>query len=69
MDLRDVLTELRKERDAIGAAIVSLERLAHPGNDHPVNPGPARRHNLAAKSIANRANSDCRQPGLAPHEE
>ena len=27
MDLRDVLTQLRKERDAINAAIINLERL------------------------------------------
>jgi hypothetical protein len=73
MDLRDVLAELKKERDAIGAAIVSLERLDRPGNDRPGNrsgnPGPGRRLNLAAKSIANHANSNCRQSSPAPREE
>ena len=31
MDLERVLAELRKERDAIDAAILSLERLEHVG--------------------------------------
>jgi hypothetical protein len=69
MDLRYVLAELKKERDAIGAAIVSLERLDRPGNDRSGNPGPGRRLNLAAKSIANHANSNCRQSSPAPREE
>jgi len=64
MDLKSVLTELKRERDAIGAAIVSLERL-----DRPRNPGPGRRPNLVAKSVANRANGDSRPSSPAPREE
>jgi hypothetical protein len=35
MDLEYVLAELRKERDAIEAAIANLERLGRPGNPIP----------------------------------
>jgi hypothetical protein len=40
MDLEYVLAELRKEREAIDAAIVNLERMARVGR--PVNAAPKR---------------------------
>ena len=38
MDLDKVLAELRNERDAIDAAIFSLERLGRPGKPAPGRP-------------------------------
>lgn len=52
MDLEHVLVELRMERDAIEAAIHSLERLVRSGNL-----GPDRLFNLAAKSPTNGASN------------
>jgi hypothetical protein len=38
MDLEKILAELRKERDAIEAAISNLERLSRPGKVGPGGP-------------------------------
>lgn len=64
MDLEKVLAELRKERDAIDAAIFSLERLARPGNTSQI-----RLPSLAAKSPTNGLNGNHRSASLARGEE
>ena len=67
MDLEKVVAELRRERDAIDAAISSLERLGHPGNRV-----PGRLSDLAAKSPRNGVNGNHGNHGsasLAPGEE
>ncbi len=45
MDLTEVLVQLRKERDALDAVIVGMERLEHerkPGPDYPISLVPNR---------------------------
>jgi hypothetical protein len=59
MDLTKVLSELRKERDAIDAAISNLERLGQGGRRGAGFP-PV----LVAKSTSNGANHGCRPPDL-----
>jgi hypothetical protein len=61
MDLKNVLIQLRKERDAIDAAIISLERLYRRANRT-----PARLLDLAPKSAANGAAGGYRPPNQAP---
>jgi hypothetical protein len=51
MDLKNVLTQLRDERDALDAAISHLERLEH---DRPR--GPGRPPSSVTKSSANGTN-------------
>lgn len=61
MDLENVLDELRRERDAIDAAILSLERLNRVGL-----PGAARLSDWAARKPKNGANGVYRN--LSPDE-
>jgi len=61
MDLEKVLAELRKERDALDQAIISLERLARAGR-----PAPGRPPGIAAKSPTSSANGNHRSAGQAP---
>ena len=51
MDLRDVLAQLRGERDALDAAISNLERL-----EHERHRGPGRPPSLMMKSSTNGTN-------------
>jgi hypothetical protein len=50
MNLEHVLAELRRERDAIDAAIVSLERLGYPGKTeaHRLSDSPAKSYTAGA---------------------
>jgi hypothetical protein len=64
MDLEKVLAELRRERDTIEAAILSLERLGRPGNLR-----PGRLPDLAARSPTNGADGNHRSASLALGEE
>jgi hypothetical protein len=61
MDLEKVLAEMRHERDAIDAAILSLERLSRPGK-----PGTGRPLDSAPKSHTDGTNGFHRS--LAPEE-
>jgi hypothetical protein len=61
MDLEKVIAELRSERDAIDAAILSLERLGRPGK-----PGPGRPLGSATRSDTDGANGF--HQSLAPEE-
>jgi hypothetical protein len=61
VDLERVLAELRNERDAIDAAIFSLERLARPGK-----PGPGRPLDSATRRHTDGTNGFHRN--LAPEE-
>ncbi len=58
MDLENVLAELRKERDALDAAISSLERLDRVGK-----PSAVHSSELAAYKLTNGANGAHRNPG------
>jgi hypothetical protein len=58
MDLEKVLAELRKERDAIDAAILSLERL-----DRRNTPGTVHVSHLAVGKPKNGINGVYRNPG------
>lgn len=68
MDLEKVLAELRAQRDAIDAAIFSLERLGRPGKPGPGRP-PGRPPGLAAKSPTKAVNGNHRSASLTPAEE
>jgi hypothetical protein len=61
MDVERVLSELRKERDAIEAAIFNLERVARPGNL-----GPRRLPDSAPRSRTSGVNGF--HTNLAPEE-
>jgi hypothetical protein len=63
MDLRDVLAQLRGERDALDAAISNLERLEH---ERPR--GPGRPPSLMTKSPTNGTNHGHSALNPAPGE-
>jgi hypothetical protein len=63
MDIERVLAQLREERQAIDAAIVSLERL-----EHGRHRGPGRPPDLVVKNSPNGANHGSHPPDLTPRE-
>jgi hypothetical protein len=61
MDVEGILAELRKELDAIEAAILTLERL-----HRPANPRPDRRLDCSTSSRTEGANGYHKNPELEP---
>ena len=61
MDVEGILAELRKELDAIEAAILTLERL-----HRPVNPRPDRRLDYSTSSRTEGANGYHKNPEPEP---
>jgi hypothetical protein len=63
MDLKNVLTQLREQREALDAAISSLERLESGGHR-----GPGRPPGVATKSPTNGTSSNHTAPSLTQSE-